>query len=143
MNNNHVKFVLSAFVIPVVLAACGGAPVREVEIEKPQFKVTDAAPGGREAWLDSPNFYAKKEGLDTDNYYYYVGDAQSADKRMAVLRLSATRFGGLSGGTSHASNPPSATLLGHLGPISRDMPRASQRRSCQPPSARRVARYNC
>jgi hypothetical protein len=81
-----IIFTLSAI---SVLSACGGAPVREVTVEAPQFKVTDAAPGGREAWLDNPNFYAKKEGLDTDKFYYYVGDAQSADKRMACEKANA------------------------------------------------------
>ncbi len=73
----------------LLLNACGGAPVREVEIEKPTFKVSDAAPGGREAWLDNPNFWAKKEGLDTEKFYFYVGDAQSADKRMACEKANA------------------------------------------------------
>ena len=71
------------------LSVCGGAPVQKVEIEKPQFKVTDAAPGGREAWLENPNMYAKKEGLDTDKYMYYTGDAKSADKRMACENAQA------------------------------------------------------
>ena len=73
----------------LVFSACGGAPVREVEVEKPTFKVSDAAPGGREAWLDNPNFWAKKEGLDTEKFYYYVGDAQSADKRMSCEKANA------------------------------------------------------
>jgi hypothetical protein len=82
--------VLGMFaVMAMVLSACGGAPVREVEVEKPQFKVTDAAPGGREAWLDNPNFFAKKEGLDTEKFYYFTGDAQSADKRMACEKAMA------------------------------------------------------
>ena len=84
-----MKKTLLAISLVSVLSACGGAPVREVKVEEPQFKVTDAAPGGREAWLDNPNFYAKKEGLDTDNFYYYVGDAQSADKRMACEKANA------------------------------------------------------
>ena len=84
-----VKLVLTTIAMTSLFAACGGAPVRQVDIEKPQFKVTDAAPGGREAWLDSPNFYARKEGLDVDNFYYYVGDAQSADKRMACEKAHA------------------------------------------------------
>ncbi len=73
----------------VLFSACGGAPVREVTVEAPQFKVTDAAPGGREAWLDNPNFFAKKEGLDVENFFYYTGDAQSADKRMACEKANA------------------------------------------------------
>jgi hypothetical protein len=72
-----------------LLSACAGAPVQKVEVEAPQFKVTSAAPGGREAWLDNPNFYAKKEGLDTEKFYYYVGEAQSADKRMACEKANA------------------------------------------------------
>jgi hypothetical protein len=72
-----------------VLSACAGAPVEKVEVEAPQFKVTSAAPGGREAWLDNPNFYAKKEGLDVEKFYYYVGEAQSADKRMACEKANA------------------------------------------------------
>ena len=73
----------AAITLASVLSACSGAPVREVKVEEPQFKVTDAAPGGREAWLDNPNYWADKSGEDTKNFYYYVGDAQSADKRMA------------------------------------------------------------
>jgi|LauGreDrversion4_2_1035121.scaffolds.fasta_scaffold612028_2 hypothetical protein len=82
------KMVL-ALMAGFLFAACSGAPVREVEVEAPKFKVTDAAPGGREAWLDSPNFYAKKEGLDVENFFYYTGDAQSADKRMACEKANA------------------------------------------------------
>ena len=82
------KIVITCSLI-AVLSACGGAPVREVKVEDQKYKVTDAAPGGREAWLDNPNFYAKKEGLDVNNYYYYVGDAQSADKRMACEKANA------------------------------------------------------
>ena len=65
------------------LSACSGAPVKQVKVEDAQYKVTDAAPGGQEAWLDNPNFWADKSGEDTKNFYYYTGDAQSADKRMA------------------------------------------------------------
>ncbi|NDF13710.1 hypothetical protein EB061_00065 [bacterium] len=80
--------VLAVF-FTAMFAGCGGAPVREVKVEEPQFKVTDAAPGGREAWLDHPNGYAKKEGLDTEKFYYFTGDAQSADKRMACEKANA------------------------------------------------------
>lgn len=84
-----MKYAVTAMGLISILSACGGAPVREVKIEEQKFKVTDAAPGGREAWLDNPNFYAKKEGLDTDNFYFYTGDAQSADKRMACEKANA------------------------------------------------------
>lgn len=92
-NSGSLQLTLFGLVIvfgaAVMLSACGGAPVQKVEIEKPQFKVTDAAPGGREAWLDNPNLYAKKEGLDTEKYMYFTGDAQSADKRMACEKAFA------------------------------------------------------
>jgi hypothetical protein len=93
MSNNNVKNIVlgltSAATLAVILSGCSGAPVREVEIEKETFKVTDAAPGGREAWLDNPNFWAEKDGQDTKEFYYYTGDAQSADKRMACEKAQA------------------------------------------------------
>ncbi len=76
-------------VMSAVFAACSGAPVKEVKIEAPQFKVTDAAPGGREAWLDNPNMWADKSDENTKEFYYYTGDAQSADKRMACEKAQA------------------------------------------------------
>jgi hypothetical protein len=84
-----MKKTLITLSLSSVLYACGGAPVKEVTIEAPQFKVTDAAPGGREAWLDNPNFWAKKEGLDVEKYYYYVGESQGADKRMTCEKANA------------------------------------------------------
>ncbi len=75
--------VAASLVLTTVLSACGGAPVQKVEIEEPKFKVLDAAPGGREAWLDNPSLYAEKEGLDIKNNFYFTGEAKSADKRMA------------------------------------------------------------
>ena len=89
MKTTSTKKIVVVTLTLVCLSACSGAPVQKVEIEKPQFKVTDAAPGGREAWLENPNLYAKKEGLDTDQYMYYTGDAQSADKRMACENAQA------------------------------------------------------
>jgi hypothetical protein len=84
-----MKKTLITLSLSSVLYACGGAPVKEVTVEAPQFKVTDAAPGGREAWLDNPNFWAKKEGLDTEKFYYYVGESQGADKRMTCEKANA------------------------------------------------------
>jgi hypothetical protein len=89
MNNKPVTAVLSTLAISAALSACSGAPVREVKVEAPTYKVSDAAPGGREAWLDNPNYWAKKDGQDTDHFYYYVGDAQSADKRMACEKANS------------------------------------------------------
>jgi hypothetical protein len=86
----HVILGLSAMTaMTAILSACGGAPVREVKVEEQTFKVTDAAPGGREAWLDNPNFWADKDGQNTKDFYYYTGDAQSADKRMACEKAQA------------------------------------------------------
>ena len=84
-----MKNWISLGVMVFAVSACGGAPVRPVSVEAPQFKVSDAAPGGREYWLDNPNSYAKQEGLDVEHYYFYVGDAQSADKRMACEKAGA------------------------------------------------------
>jgi hypothetical protein len=79
----------SAITACLILAACSGAPVQEVKVEEPKFKVTDAAPGGREAWLDNPNFWADKEGENTKEFYYFTGDSQSADKRMSCEKAHA------------------------------------------------------
>ncbi len=84
-----VVVLSGSMMLSMVLAACGGAPVKEVKVEEPQFKVIDAAPGGREAWLDNPTMYADKEGLDIKKSYFYTGDAQSADKRMACEKAQA------------------------------------------------------
>lgn len=89
MNKQQTRLVLSAIGMSAILSACGGAPVKEVKIEEPQFKVTDAAPGGREAWLDNPNWWADKEGENVKEYYYFTGDAQSADKRMSCEKAHA------------------------------------------------------
>jgi hypothetical protein len=75
--------------VAVAMIGCGSAPVQKVEVEAPQFKVLDAAKGGREAWLDNPNFYAEKEGLNTKDFYFYTGEAQSANKRMACEKAQA------------------------------------------------------
>lgn len=78
----------------ILLSACSTSPrVEEVKIEAPQFKVTEAAFGGREEWLDFPNSYAKKmgkdEGYDVEKFYFYSGDAKSASKRMACEKAQA------------------------------------------------------
>lgn len=84
-----MKKVVGVVCVLSGIVGCSGAPVKEVKVEEPQFTVTDAAPGGREAWLDNPNFFAKKEGLDTEKFFYFSGDAQSADKRMACEKANA------------------------------------------------------
>jgi hypothetical protein len=89
MKMKTVSTVLAVVAVSAILSACSGAPVKEVKVEEPTFKVTDAAPGGREAWLDNPNYWAKKDGQDTEHFYYYVGDAQSANKRMACENANA------------------------------------------------------
>ena len=84
-----MKKVVGVVCVLSGIVGCSGAPVKEVKVEEPQFTVTDAAPGGREAWLDNPNFFAKKEGLDTEKFFYFSGDAQSADKRIACEKANA------------------------------------------------------
>jgi hypothetical protein len=83
------QIIFTAITATMILSACGGAPIKEVKVEEPTFKVSDAAPGGREAWLDNPNFWAEKEGQDVKDFYYFTGDAQSADKRMACEKAHA------------------------------------------------------
>lgn len=89
MGSKVQGIVVSFGFLATSLVGCSSAPVQKVEVEAPQFKVLDAAKGGREAWLDNPNFYAEKEGLNTKDYYYYTGDAQSANKRMACEKAQA------------------------------------------------------
>lgn len=89
MKNNLKQKQLAVISACLLLNACSGAPVKEVTIEEPKFKVTDAAPGGREAWLDNPNFWADKEGENTKDFYYFTGDSQSADKRMSCEKAHA------------------------------------------------------
>jgi hypothetical protein len=84
-----MKKVVGVVCVLSGIVGCSGAPVKEVKVEEAKFTVTDAAPGGREAWLDNPNFFAKKEGLDTEKFLYFSGDAQSADKRMACEKANA------------------------------------------------------
>jgi len=84
---SHIIFTMLG--ASAILSACGGAPIKEVKVEEPQFKVTDAATGGREAWLDNPNYWADKEGENVKEFYYFTGDAQSADKRMACENAQA------------------------------------------------------
>jgi hypothetical protein len=76
------------------LAACSHTPkVEEVEVEKPEFKVSEAAPGGREMWLDNAHDYAQemgeKRGFDTEKNYYYSGEGKSASKRLACEKAHA------------------------------------------------------
>jgi hypothetical protein len=83
------RTIILAITSSIIFSACGGAPVKEVKVEEPQFKVTDAAPGGREAWLDNPNWWADKDGQNVKDFYYFTGDAQSADKRMSCEKAHA------------------------------------------------------
>lgn len=74
----------------LALAACSSAPpVQEVKVEPPEFKVKEAAPGGREAWIDNPYMFAEKSGLDMENFYYYSAEAKGADKRLTCEKAQA------------------------------------------------------
>jgi hypothetical protein len=79
----------SVIALSLLVACSGKPPVEEVKVEKPQFKVLEAAPGGREMWLDFPQQWAEKSKLDTEKFYYYVGESRSADKRMACDKARA------------------------------------------------------
>ncbi len=39
--------------------------------------------------LDNPNYWADKDGQNVKDFYYFTGDAQSADKRMACEKAHA------------------------------------------------------
>ncbi len=93
-----LKLTLSALgpalALASVLAGCSSSPVQQVNVEPPQFKVIDAAPGGRETWLDNPEQYAMHPsdstlGLDPRNFYYYSAEGRSASKRMACEKAQA------------------------------------------------------
>lgn len=80
--------------LAMLASACASGPkVEKVEIEKPQFKVLEAAPGGREAWLDNPHQYAiemgKDRGYDPEKFYYYSGEGHSAGQRSACDQAQA------------------------------------------------------
>lgn len=67
---------------------CASSAVK-VKVEEPDFKVLEAAPGGRETWMDSPQMYAEQNGLDAKANYFYTGESKSADKRMACEKAQA------------------------------------------------------
>lgn len=70
------------------LWGCSTSPIK-VKVEEADFKVMDAAPGGREAWLDNPQVYAEDKGYEVKENYFYVGEAKSPDKRMACEKAHA------------------------------------------------------
>ncbi len=70
------------------LGACASTTVK-VKVEEPDFKVLEAAPGGRESWIDMPQSYAESNGLDAKMNYFYTAEAKSADKRMACEKARA------------------------------------------------------
>ena len=73
-----------------MFAACSHSPpVQEVKVEAPEFKVKEAAPGGREAWIDDPYMFAQKSGLDMEKYYYYSAEAKGAEKRLTCEKAQA------------------------------------------------------
>lgn len=87
---NHSIRIYAVLSFALTIAGCSsGPPVQEVKVEKPQFKVLEAAPGGREMWLDTPQQWAEAKDLDVKTYYFYVGEARSADKRMSCEKARA------------------------------------------------------
>ncbi len=92
---NWKKYSLASFgALTLTLAACSHTPkAEEVKVEKPEFKVLEAAPGGREAWHDDAFSWAremgKDNGYDVEKFYYYSGQAESASKRAACEKAQA------------------------------------------------------
>lgn len=87
-------FCYGTLAVTVLFVGCSGKPpVEEVEVEAPKFKVVEAAPGGREMWLDNPHTYAiqmgKDNGFDAEKYYYYTGDAKGTSKRLTCEKAHA------------------------------------------------------
>jgi len=85
----NLRTVLILGIAGIVSGCSGKPPIEEVEVEKPQFKVLEAASGGRETWLDFPQQWAEKSDKDTEKFYYYAGESKSADKRMACEKARA------------------------------------------------------
>ncbi|MBI4404057.1 MAG: hypothetical protein HY537_07850 [Deltaproteobacteria bacterium] len=89
-----MRIVINLIVVLVCMAwlsGCSSHPelkTQQVDVEKPQFKVREAAPGGREGWLDHPQLFAEEKGLDKE-LYYYAGEGKSADKRLACEKAHA------------------------------------------------------
>lgn len=77
-----------AILAAVALAGCSSGPaVKEVKVEKEQYKVLEAAPGGQEMWLDDAYGFAEKsgddKGYDVKKFFYYSGEGKSASKKLA------------------------------------------------------------
>ena len=96
MKNATSMILNHTAMIAVALAAfgCAGGPkVEEVAVEKPQFRVLEAAPGGRELWLDNAHQFAiemgKDKGFDTEKNYYYSGEGHSANQRSSCEQAQA------------------------------------------------------
>ncbi len=85
---SHIYLLLSAIALMNFMVGCASSTVK-VHVEEPDFKVLEAAPGGREAWLDNPQTFAEDKGYDVKMNYFYVGEAKSADKRMACEKSHA------------------------------------------------------
>lgn len=88
------KIEICILVASLGVAACSSTPrVESVDVEKPEFKVLEAAPGGREMWLENAYDYANemgaKKGFDTEKNYYYSGEGKSASKRLSCEKAHA------------------------------------------------------
>jgi hypothetical protein len=94
MKQNKSEKVLLRVLLPLwalQISGCSSSPVK-VEVQEPDFKVLEAAPGGRESWLDTPQIYAEQQGWDSKGLFYYTGEAKSADKRLACEKAQANAF---------------------------------------------------
>ena len=111
------------WIVPLTLAfgaaisGCSSTPKTvEVDVEKPQYKILEAAGGGREAvretWHDEPNAWAtqmgKDKGYDTNLNDYYSGQAQGASQRDACEDAQANLLDDISKKVSSAADTASA-----------------------------------
>lgn len=94
MNWQKFWMVMGTFGIVAAVSGCSHAPkAEEVKVEAPEFKVSEAAAGGRESWHDDASAWAremgKSNGYDVEKNYYYSGQGQSASKRTACEKAQA------------------------------------------------------
>ena len=84
-----MKKVILSLMLLGSMAGCSSSGTQKVKVEEPEFKVKEAAPGGRETWHDTPQAYADDKGWNIKEFYYYSAEGRSADKRMSCEKAQA------------------------------------------------------
>lgn len=91
-----MKIIASVLAVTaIIVTGCSSAPKpQEVKVEKPDFKVKEAASGGREGWMDNPQTWAEEmkdeKRFDTQNFYFYSGEGNSASKDLSCDKAQAS-----------------------------------------------------